>query len=207
MGPNHCFLGATPERLFLREEDQLHTEAVAATSPRGKTPEEDLAFEHHLKTSPKEQREFHLVKDYLHSIVDPLSTTIVWENKETLLKTGHVQHLHDRLRATLKGPVSNTDLLRLFHPTPALGGFPRKEALDLLQQIEPFERGWYGSPIGAITAHRASFYVAIRSALIQERSLHLFAGTGIVSGSLPEKEWEELEHKIHPFLEMFKLNK
>lgn len=207
MDPENCFLGATPERLFLREKNQLHTEAIAATRPRGKTPQEDLAFEKALRTCPKELREFNLVKEYLHSTATPLCSHMAWENKTTLLKTPHVQHLHDRLNATLNSTVSSAELLRLFHPTPALGGFPKEQALKQLQQIEPFDRGWYGSAIGTITAERSSFYVAIRSALIQNKFLHLFAGTGIVPGSLPEREWEELEHKIHPFLEIFQLKK
>ena len=73
------------------------------------------------------------------------------------------------------------------------------QALTFLEEHEPFSRGWYGSPIGWITSQEANIAVAIRSALIKDKQLTLFAGAGIVQGSEPDKEWEELEQKITPF--------
>jgi menaquinone-specific isochorismate synthase len=198
-----CFLGATPEMLFVRQGPLFNTEAIAATRPRGKTDEEDLVLERDLLTNNKEQREFKIVKDYLTTALSPLVSTLQWEKSDRVLKASHVQHLYNRLNATLKGAISDTALIRALHPTPALGGYPREEALKFLQEIEPFDRGWYGGPIGTVGQKEASLYVAIRSALIQGCSLHLFAGTGLVPGSTPEREWEELEQKIRPLTELF----
>lgn len=203
LSPHLCFLGATPEKLFQREGDLFNTDAVAATRPRGKTSEEDLQLEIDLLTSGKEQREFRFVKDYLHSALIPLSEEMKWEEADRVIKGSHVQHLYNRLKATLKHSISDSDLIHTLHPTPSLGGYPRKEALDLLREMEPFDRGWYGAPLGVIGNQKTSLYVAIRSALIQERSMHLFAGTGLVPGSTAEREWEELEQKIRPFMELF----
>ncbi|MBS0604046.1 MAG: isochorismate synthase [Verrucomicrobia bacterium] len=201
--PHLCFLGATPEKLFQREKNLLSTDAVASTRPRGKTPEEDDQLEEELLSSPKEQREFKIVKDFLELALSPLSEKMDWDGQDRVLKASHVQHLHNRLNATLKTGVSDSDLIRALHPTPALGGYPQKEALKLLEEIERFDRGWYGAPVGMVGQNGASLYVAIRSALIRERELHLFAGTGLVTGSEAEKEWEELEQKIRPFMELF----
>lgn len=198
-----CFLGATPEKLFKREGNQFHADAVAATRPRGKTPEEDLQFEKDLLTNAKEQREFYIVKEYLDSILFPLCSAMQWEEKDRVLKGSHVQHLFNRLSAELKPSISDADLIRALHPTPALGGYPREESLKFIKQIEPFDRGWYGAPVGVVGNQSTSLYVAIRSALVRGSSLNLFAGTGLVPGSVAEREWEELEQKIRPFIELF----
>ncbi len=203
LSPDLCFLGATPEKLFRREANLCITDAVAATRPRGSTPEEDMQFEKDLLGSDKEQREFKIVKDYLDLKLLPLSEEMKWDGDDRILKASHVQHLHNRLNATLKNSVTDADLVCALHPTPALGGFPREKSLAFLKQIEPFDRGWYGGPIGVIGTQSSSLYVAIRSALINEHLLHLFAGTGLVPGSIAEREWEELEQKIRPFTELF----
>jgi menaquinone-specific isochorismate synthase len=203
LSPSLCFLGATPEKLFERKGTTLNTDVIASTRPRGKTLEEDLQFEQDLLCSAKEQREFHIVKEFLENTIAPLSREVRWSGLDRVLKTSHVQHIYNRLNAQIGHEISDEQLINALHPTPSLGGFPSKKALALLRQIEPFDRGWYGAPIGMISSQRASLYVAIRSALIQQRSLHLFAGTGLVQGSVPHQEWEELEHKIRPFAELF----
>jgi menaquinone-specific isochorismate synthase len=203
LSARHCFLGATPEKLFEREGCHINTDAIASTRPRGKSTEEDILYEKELLTNPKEQKEFEIVKDYLDAALSTLSDQMQWENSDCVLKTWHVQHLYNRISGRLKNAISDADLIRFLHPTPALGGYPRKQALDYLDKIEPFERGWYGAPVGVIGQSGARLYVAIRSALIQEHFLHLFAGTGLVEGSIAKQEWEELEQKVRPFTELF----
>ncbi|MBI2810843.1 MAG: isochorismate synthase [Candidatus Melainabacteria bacterium] len=203
LSPTLCFLGATPEKLFSRDNDLLTTDAVAGTRPRGKSAEEEVRLEQELLFDSKEQREFKVVREYLERSLSALSQEIRWEGNDRIVKASHVQHLYNRLHTKLKSGVSDAQLVRALHPTPALGGFPREKSLALLNQLEPFARGWYGSPIGVLSPRGASLYVGIRSALIRGRALHLFAGTGLVQGSDPEKEWEELEHKIRPFTELF----
>lgn len=203
LSPNVCFLGATPEKLFQRKENFLTADAVASTRRRGKTPEEDLQLEQELLCNEKEKREFKFVSEFLKNSLHPFSEEIKWEGPDGILKASHVQHIHNRLSVKLKSGISNAQLIHALHPTPALGGFPRDSALSILKNIEAFDRGWYGAPIGVISPSGASLHVGIRSALIRERSLHLFAGTGLVEGSVAEREWEELEQKIRPFTEVF----
>jgi menaquinone-specific isochorismate synthase len=151
----------------------------------------------------KEQREFQIVKDFLERSLLPFCKEMKWEGQDRILKAAHVQHIHNRLHAILSGEISDAALIDALHPTPALGGNPRKKAMGLLEQIEPFDRGWYGGLVGVIGPQGANLHVAIRSALIRESTVHLFAGTGIVEGSDAEQEWEELEQKIRPFTELF----
>jgi menaquinone-specific isochorismate synthase len=203
LNPSLCFLGASPEKLFERKGSVISTDVVASTRPRGATPEQDLQFERELLSGAKEQREFQIVKTFLKNTISPFSRKLEWEGQDRILKTSHVQHIYNRLSASIKKEISDEEIILALHPTPSLGGFPTKKALAILQHIEPFDRGWYGAPVGVIGSHRASLYVAIRSALIQNRTMHLFAGTGVVEGSIAEQEWEELEDKIRPFTELF----
>ncbi len=201
--PSLCFLGATPEKLFERVGQSLSADVLAGTRPRGTTSDEDLQYEQELFNSAKDRYEFQIVKNFLQMSISPLSKEMKWGGQDSILKASHVQHIHNRLNVVLRRGIFDEELIEALHPTPALGGFPREKAVPLLRQMESFDRGWYGGPIGIISPEGANLYVAIRSALIRERSLHLFAGTGIVQGSIAEQEWEELEQKIRPFTELF----
>jgi menaquinone-specific isochorismate synthase len=97
-------------------------------------------------------------------------------------------------------------VLGALHPTPAVGGYPRAGALGDIRALEPFDRGWWAGPVGWIGADGAEFAVGIRSGLVRGERLALFSGAGIVSGSVPEGEWAEIEQKIGDFTRMFGLD-
>jgi menaquinone-specific isochorismate synthase len=194
-----AFIGASPERLYRREERQIISEAVAGTRPRGRSEEHDYQLYQELLSSDKERREFSSVKTFIHSALGPLCTQLLCDPQDSVLKATAVQHLYNRFSGTLKPEVSDRDLLQALHPTPAMGGFPREKALAFLENRECFDRGWYAAPLGWISPKSADFVVGIRSALVLGNQLHVFAGGGIVQGSIPQQEWEELEHKISPF--------
>jgi menaquinone-specific isochorismate synthase len=185
--PDAAFVGATPETLYRRRGNRLWTEAVAGTQLLG-SPFGD-----------KEQREFASVKEFLASLLATLCDEV--ETGENYRKrAGKVEHLACTFQGVLKPGVSDDALLRALHPTPALGGAPRETALSYLRAWEPFDRGWYGAPLGWASPEEAAFAVGIRSALVRGRALHAFAGAGIVEGSCPAREWEELDHKMAHFL-------
>ncbi len=196
-----AFLGGTPEQLYTRQGLHLSTDALAGTRPHGFTEEETFFLRESLNSSEKEAQEFEYVKTAIDAYLEPLCTKKWWEFKKSVLSTGSVQHLYARLSATLKTPTPDEVLMKTLHPTPALGGYPREAALEFLKLVEPFARGWYGNPIGILSSGRTTLAIGIRSAEIQNHELHVFAGAGIVEGSVPEEEWEELEHKISPIKE------
>ena len=84
-----------------------------------------------------------------------------------------------------------------------MAGFPRTTALQLLEKLEPFDRGWYAGPVGYVAHNVAEFTVAIRSGLVFNDTLSVYAGAGLVSGSHPDTEWEEIENKISRFMRIF----
>ena len=88
------------------------------------------------------------------------------------------------------------------HPTPAVAGWPRAEALDWIAQVEPGERGWYAGGVGWMNeSGDGDFAVGIRSIAIRGEEARVFAGAGIVEGSDPEQEWNETEIKMKGMLD------
>ena len=193
--PGSTFLGVTPERLYKREKSQVFTEAVAGTFKRGKTDEEDAQLEKLLLEDPKNRHEFSLVKTSIEEGLAPLCRSLFCDAEDGVIKTPNVQHIHNAFEGILEPDISDDQILAALHPTAAMGGLPKQSALEYLKEAEPFERGWYASPLGYVSQEVAEFAVGIRSGLIEKDNLHLFAGAGIVSGSIAENEWEELEHK------------
>lgn len=186
--PTVAFLGATPERLYIRDKDNISAEALAGTwiTSYGK----------------KEEREFNFVKQFIDAKLSPFCHALAW-GENSVLKTSSVQHLHNRCHGELKKTTSDAELIATLHPTPAMAGYPQKEALDHLEEVETFDRGWYAAPIGWTSSVKSHIAIGIRSALIRGNEIHLFAAAGIVKGSRPEKEWEELEMKISTFERIF----
>jgi menaquinone-specific isochorismate synthase len=190
------FLGATPERLFVRSGHSLESEAVAGTRKRGNTPAEDAAWEEELLRSAKDLREFTPVQTFLREALSPLCIAPLSFSPLQVRKTANVQHLYTSLSGTLKQGVSDSHILDQIHPTPALCGAPLKSAFRWIGSLEPFARGLYGGAVGWSTPESAEWAVAIRCCLVRGRIIHLYSGTGIVAGSDPEAEWDELNLKL-----------
>ena len=118
-----------------------------------------------------------------------------------LLKLRNVQHLETPIVAELVLGRCILDVIADLHPTPAVGGFPSKEALAEIRAIEQMDRGWYAGPIGWIGASgHGEFAVALRSGLLSEHEATLFAGCGIVGDSHPQSEYEETWLKLQVML-------
>ncbi|MCP5504330.1 MAG: isochorismate synthase [Chlamydiales bacterium] len=192
------FIGVSPETLYRRKKTRIESAAVAGTRPRGETEAQDQILMNDLINNPKEQHEFQVVKNRIYETLSPLCENLEIQDQK-VLKTPTVQHLYHTFQGTLKEGIQDTALIEALHPTPAVGGSPTKEAFNEIRQREQFDRGWYAAPIGWVSPLEAHHLVGIRSALIEKKLLRLFAGTGIVLGSIPSKEWDELEHKIKQY--------
>ncbi len=200
-----AFVGSTPERLYLRQNNQIQTEAIAGTRARGYSAQEDRQLGQELLHSCKEMREHKLVVKSLQASLSKLCLSAKVGAQPELLQLNQVQHLHTTCSGILHQGVGDVEIINQLHPTPAVGGYPQQQALELIAQLEPFNRGWYASPVGWVGFDSAEFVVAIRSGLIGKNQLTLFAGAGIVAGSQPEAEWQELENKIGNFIQVLNL--
>jgi menaquinone-specific isochorismate synthase len=203
INPTTAFIGTSPERLYHRQDRFLKTEAIAGTRHRGGSIQLDRELSDNLRNSPKDIREHQLVVHNLQGILAELCESVQIDRQLTILKLNKVQHLYTQCHGILKPNIHDAELLPKLHPTPAVGGFPRDRALQLIQKLEPFERGWYAAPVGWVGYADAEFAVAIRSGLIDRHRLLLFAGAGIVRGSQAEEEWAEVENKIRHFTDLF----
>ncbi|MBD3226200.1 MAG: isochorismate synthase [Caldithrix sp.] len=196
------FLGSTPERLFNRNQSKIETEAVAGTRPRGSTATEDEQLKQDLLQNTKERREHQFVVDSIARALRSVCTLSERDKDVSVIENARVQHLYLPFHGVLKKGVKDADIIQALHPTPAVGGLPTDLALQKIRDIEPFDRGWYAAPLGWFGHNHAEFAVAIRSALMWNHHLHLFAGGGIVDGSDVEAEWQEIENKISNFLKL-----
>jgi menaquinone-specific isochorismate synthase len=203
INPTTAFIGTSPERLYYRRDRCFQTEAIAGTRHRGGSIQIDRELSDNLRNSPKDLREHRLVVENLQGILTELCDSVKIDRQATILKLNKVQHLYTQCQGILKPDLTDADILPILHPTPAVGGFPRARALKLIQQLEPFERGWYAAPVGWVGYHEAEFAVAIRSGLVDGDRLLLFAGAGIVRGSQADEEWAEIENKICHFTDLF----
>jgi menaquinone-specific isochorismate synthase len=200
-----AFLGASPERLLRRDGRSVESEAVAGTRPRGVTSAEDEGLRDDLLHSAKDRVEHTYVSKGIREALEPLCEMLEIEDSVSEMKLARGRHLKSKVSGTLRDGVTDAALLDAMHPTPAVGGYPRSEALEMIQAHESFDRGWYAGPVGWIGQEASEFAVGIRSGLVRGRTLALFSGAGIVAGSVPEEEWVEIEQKIGDFTGMFGL--
>lgn len=191
----HGFVGSTPERLFLRQAEHCQTEALAGTIARGHGEAEDYRLAQWLLEDGKNRYENQLVVDDIVQRLTPCCAGLDVARTPELVQLRQVQHLKRGIRGRLQRGSSGAALLERLQPTAAVAGLPRDEALAFITQHEPFARGWYSGAVGYLGHTQSEFCVAIRSALIQDDQLHLFAGAGIVPGSTAASEWQELERK------------
>ena len=194
----NTFFGATPERLVTLQDRTVSTEALAGSTGRGETTDEDEWLAAELRDSEKEVHEHELVVDAIRDQLARVATA-VRTGARTVRKLATVQHLQTPVRAELAGDEHVLSLVEALHPTPAVGGLPPDAALRTIRETETFDRGWYAAPVGWFDADGdGTFAVAIRSALARERTATLFAGAGIVADSDPDVEWDELQLKYGP---------
>lgn len=200
-----AFVGASPERLLRVEGRHVTSEALAGTRPRAANPAEDRRLRDELLTSEKDRREHAFVVDNIRETLRRYCATLTADEAPSEMRLARSRHLYTGIRGTLRPGADVLDVLSALHPTPAVGGTPSGDALEAIRRLEPFDRGWYAGPVGWIGPDAAEFAVGLRSGLVRDRELSLFSGAGIVQGSVPEAEWDEIEYKIRNFVDVLGL--
>lgn len=199
--PDTTFLAATPERLVTLDGSSMNTAALAGSMRRGASEADDDRLSDALLSDGKESHEHALVVESIESDLSALGARVSIDARR-VKRFRSVQHLYTPIHATHDEPPHVLRVVDQLHPTPAVGGIPRSEALRVIDQTESFDRGWYASPFGWFDANgNGSFAVGIRSGLLTGDGGHLFAGAGIVEESEPDEEWEEVQWKYRPMLD------
>ncbi|QLB12394.1 isochorismate synthase [Bisgaardia hudsonensis] len=191
----HCtFLGSSPERLYQRNGQSLVTEAVAGTAVITDNEKQNKQQATWLLNDEKNGYENWLVVKDIKQNLFPHIEEINIQDKE-IKRLRQVQHLKRRITARLKCGYLDQICLESIHPTAAVAGVPKKESKSFIQQVETFSREWYAGTLGIMAEDYAEFTVTIRSAFIEDNNIRILAGAGIVEGSVPLLEWEEIERK------------
>jgi menaquinone-specific isochorismate synthase len=188
VGQGPALLGASPERLLTVRQGQLRSDALAGTAP--------VATAQQLLLADKDRREHELVVEAISEVLQTAGLRARRPRHPRLARHGQLVHLHTPITAALAGqaPLAIAGAL---HPTPAVAGLPRREAMAALRSLEPFERGHYAAPIGWVDSEGdTELRVAIRSGRLHGHQLELTAGAGLVSGSVPERELQEVALKL-----------
>ena len=196
------FVGASPELLVARHGDVVRSHPLAGTASRTGDPTTDAMTAAALIASTKDQVEHRVVIDVVHETLLPWCSYVDWEAEPSIVTVANVQHLGTLIEGRLSSPPPNVlELVVALSPTPALGGHPRAEALELIAAVEGMERGRYGGAVGWVdAAGNGTWAVAIRCAEIDGARARLFAGGGIVADSDPHAELAETQAKLQAML-------
>ena len=196
--PGFEVVGASPELLLQVEGDRMTTHPLAGTRPRGATAAEDQLLAEQLQRDPKERAEHVMLVDLgrndLGRVARPGTVTVT--KYMEVERYSHVLHLVSHVEARLRRDVDTLDALRAVFPAGTLSGAPKVRAMQLIAAAERERRGLYGGAVGYLGYDgNLDTAITIRGAVLKDGLAHLHTGAGIVAGSIPEKEFEETEHK------------
>ena len=198
----HTFLvdglvGATPELLLSRFGRRVRSRVLAGTTSRSRHEGEDEALGAALLASGKDLREHRLAAASVADVLAGACDRLEQDEHPRLLRLDNVQHLATTFSGHLASPETSLQLVSSLHPSAAVGGTPRDTALAVIAELEGMERGRYAAPVGwTDPSGDGEWGIALRCAELSGARARLFAGVGIVEGSLPESELEETRLKL-----------
>lgn len=191
------FVAATPERLVLKHNYSIETEALAGTAPRGETPELDDLIGNKLLHDTKEISEHTVVCQQIVHHLQSLGLDPTIEPR-TLRKLPFLQHVLTPIHAVGHTPI--LELVHHLHPTAAVCGLPTSKAKTIIQSMEKFQRGFYAGAFGfAKQTGEGQFCVGLRGGTLKGNETIFFAGSGIVKQANPQAELNEIQLKLNAF--------
>ena len=196
--PSFEVVGASPELLLQVEGDRLTTHPIAGTRPRGADEREDQLLAEQLQRDPKERAEHIMLVDLGRNDLGRVSRpgTVTVSKYMEVERYSHVLHLVSHVEGRLKPDLDALDALRSVFPAGTLSGAPKVRAMQLIGAAEGERRGLYGGAVGYLGYDgNLDTAITIRSAVLRDGQAHIHTGAGIVAASVPEKEFEETEHK------------
>jgi anthranilate synthase component 1 len=191
-------VGSSPEILVRMENNEVTVRPIAGTRPRGKTPEEDKAFELDLLSDPKELAEHLMLIDLGRNDAGRVSQigTVKLTAKMIVERYSHVMHIVSNVTGQVVPNMTCIDALRATFPAGTVSGAAKVRAMEIIDELEPVKRGVYAGAVGYLSwSGNMDTAIAIRTAVIKNNTLHVQAGAGIVYDSVPEMEWQETMNK------------
>ena len=203
-----ALIGASPELLLRKNGNHFYSNPLAGSARRENDADKDQQVGRTLLESGKDLYEHSIVTDGMRKVLEGRSRTLSIPTSPELLSTATLWHLSTPIKGEVLDTQDNAlSLACLLHPTPALCGTPTQAARELIEQLEPFDRGLFGGIVGWCDDRgNGEWVVTIRCGTVHDRRVRLFAGAGIVPASSPESEWRETGVKLDTMLRAFGLN-
>ena len=207
MGDFHI-VSASPEILARVEDGKITVRPLAGTRKRGKTEEEDLALEQELLADEKEIAEHLMLIDLSRNDAGRVSKigSVEVTGQMFVERYSHVMHIASNVESELADDKTALDVLKATLPVGTLSGAPKVRAMEIIDEFEPVKRGVYGGAMGYLSWNgNMDMAIAIRTAVIKDKTLYIQAGAGIVADSVPEMEWKETMNKARAMFHAVKL--
>ena len=201
-------VGASPEILVRLEDNEINLRPLAGTRKRGENPQDDKLNEDDLLNDPKEIAEHLMLIDLGRNDVGRVSEigSVLVTDKMTIEKYSHVMHIVSNVIGKIAPGLSYFDVLKASLPAGTLSGAPKIRAMEIINELEPSSRGIYGGAIGYIGWNgNMDTAIAIRTAVIKDKKIHVGAGAGVVADSIPENEWLECKQKSKVFMDAMEM--
>jgi anthranilate synthase component 1 len=196
-------IGSSPEILVRLEGSRIDLRPIAGTRPRGDTPARDLALEGELLADPKERAEHLMLVDLGRNDVGRVAKvgSVRVSEYATVERYSHVMHIVSNVQGELRPGLDWLDLLRASFPAGTLSGAPKVRAMQIIDELEPVRRGPYGGCVGYVDySGNMDMAIAIRTMLVQEGSIFVQSGGGVVADSDPEAEYQESQNKARALI-------
>ena len=197
-GEPYSIVGSSPEALVKVTGQRVYMHPIAGSRPRGDTPEADLDLGAELLEDPKEKAEHLMLVDLARNDLLKVCRPGTVEVTEFMQveRFSHIMHLVSSVEGDLNAGASPVDVFRATFPAGTLSGAPKPRALEIIDELEPAQRGVYGGVVGYIDfAGDADLAIAIRTATIVGGLARVQAGAGLVADSDPAAEHLEAQNK------------
>lgn len=203
--------GSSPEVMVKLQGDQVTLKPIAGTRPRGADPDEDRRLARELLGDEKERAEHIMLVDLGRNDLGRVCRFgTVSVDPDRLMSVefySHVMHIVSTIHGRLRPGYSGVDLLRAVFPAGTLTGAPKIRAMEIIEELEPLRRGFYGGAVGYLGFNgNLDTCITIRTVLFENDSAQIQAGAGIVADSIPEREYRESLNKAGALLKALALS-
>jgi len=200
-------VGASPEMLIRVDNRMVETFPIAGTVQVTQDEMENVQLAHKLLADPKERAEHIMLVDLACSDLEKISKSGSVSVSEfmKIQRYSHVQHIVSHVVGELQDNLESFDALRTVFPAGTVSGAPRSRAIEIIDELEPSQRGPYAGAVGYFSYNgNADFAIAIRTLFANKDQAYVQAGAGIVADSIPEREWFETENKTKALMKALK---
>ncbi len=201
-------VGSSPEILATEKDRQVVVRPIAGTIRRGATPEEDARLAEQLLADEKERAEHIMLVDLGRNDIGRVCEygSVRVDELMVIEKYSHVQHIVSNVTGRLAEGKTAYDLLRATFPAGTLTGAPKIRAMEIIEELEPTRRGFYGGAIGYFSySGSMDTAITIRTVVIRGNQAYIQAGGGVVADSVPENEYQESVNKARAVVRALEL--